>query len=218
MGKRFSVENNIVTNAPIGNAPVAPTTFTPLNFPATFDKFTIALDRDGVLCECLDAVTGPDTFRPIDESFRAVAIMRSKGHKIVILFDQPGVVQRKVTIEQVEDCNRHMLNLLGQAGCTSIDGIWYNTSSRKDDVYAKPNLGLFKHAESNSPGVQIQGGVYVGDSIDDLLMANKSGATPVLVLTGKGHKTAEKLKLPIYRMLAPKVKIFDNLMRFAETL
>jgi hypothetical protein len=49
-------------------------------------------------------------------------------------------------------------------------------------------------------------------------MAEKAGATPVLVLTGKGQKTLEQLKKPIYRMLEPKVKVFDNLMRFAETL
>jgi histidinol phosphatase-like enzyme len=111
-----------------------------------------------------------------------------------------------------------MLNLLGQAGCTSIDGIWYNTSSRKDDVYAKPNLGLFKHAENNSPGVKIAGGAYVGDTIEDLTMAERAGATPVLVLTGKGQKARERLENPIYRMLKPKVKIYDTLMKFAESL
>jgi D-glycero-D-manno-heptose 1,7-bisphosphate phosphatase len=214
---RFSVDNSIINN-PTGNNTPAPSVYSPLQMPTTFDKYTIALDRDGVLVECADAITGPDSFKPIDESFRAVALIRSKGHKIVILFDQPGVVQRKVTIEQVEDCNRHMLNLLGQAGCTSIDGIWYNTSSRKEDVYSKPNTGLFKHAESNSPGVKIAGGVYVGDTLEDLIMADKAGATPVLVLTGKGQKTQTKLKNPIYRMLAPKVKIYDNLMKFAESI
>jgi D-glycero-D-manno-heptose 1,7-bisphosphate phosphatase len=214
---RFSVEKSMVTNAPVTQQQ-GPVVYPPLQMPTTFDKYTIALDRDGVLCECADAITGPESFKPIDGSFRAVAILRSKGHKIVVLFDQPGVVQRKVTVEQVEDCNRHMLNLLGQAGCTSIDGIWYNTSSRKDDVYAKPNTGLFKHAESNSPGVKLSGGVYVGDTIEDLVMADKAGATPVLVLTGKGKKTADRLKTPIYRLLAPKVKIYDNLLKFAESL
>jgi D-glycero-D-manno-heptose 1,7-bisphosphate phosphatase len=214
---RFSVEQNVVTNAPV-TGEQQPSVYTPLQFPNTFEKYTVAIDRDGVLIECDDAVTGPDKFVPIGDAFRAVAIIRSKGHKVTILFDQPGVIQRKVTIEQVEDCNRYMLNLLGQAGCTSIDGIWYNTSSRKDDIYAKPNLGLFKHAESNVPGLKIKGGVYVGDTIDDMVMADKAGATPILVLTGKGQKTYERLKSPIYRLLLPKVKVYDTLMKFAETL
>jgi len=218
--RRFSVDNSIQQNVDQGQQSTGVTVqaYPPLTFPNTYDKFTIALDRDGVLVECADVINGPENFKPIDESFRAVAIMRSKGHKIVVLFDQPGVIQKKVTIDEVEDCNRIMLNLLGQAGCTSIDGIWYNTSSRKEDTYAKPNLGLFKHAESNAPGVQMKGGVYVGDTIEDLVMAEKAGATPVLVLTGKGKKTLDQLKKPIYRQLEPKVKVFDNLMRFAETL
>jgi D-glycero-D-manno-heptose 1,7-bisphosphate phosphatase len=217
---RFSVEKNMISNLPEAQKPAGGqvNVYAPLTMPSVFDKYTIALDRDGVVCECADAITGPDSFIPILDAFRAVAIIRSKGHKIVFLYDQPGISHKKVTVEQVEDCNRHMLNLLGQAGCTSIDGIWYSTSSRKDDIYAKPNLGLFKHAENNSPGVKLSGGVYVGDTLDDLLMADKAGATPVLVLTGKGQKTKEKLKNPIYRMLLPKVKIYDNLMRFAETL
>jgi D-glycero-D-manno-heptose 1,7-bisphosphate phosphatase len=215
---RFSVDKNMVSNAPV-NPQVSQVSQLPaLQFPATYDKFLIALDRDGVVCECADAITGPDKFVPIGDAFRAVAIIRSKGHKVVFLFDQPGIVQKKVTIDQVEDCNRHMLNLLGQSGCTSIDGIWYNTSARKDDIFAKPNLGLFKHAENNVPGAKIKGGVYVGDTIDDLIMADKAGATPVLVLTGKGLKTQEKLQNHIYKMLLPKVKVHNTLMEFAETL
>lgn len=218
---RFSVEKNMVAAQPkdtaATNAPIQQN-LAPLVIPTTFDKFSIAIDRDGVLCECVEAIKGPETFKPIGDAFRAVAIIRSKGHKIAILFDQPSVSQKKVTLEQVEDCNRHMLNLLGQAGCTSIDGIWYNTSNKKEDVYAKPKLGLFKHAEANIPNFKMQGGAYIGDTIDDLIMAEKAGATPVLVLTGQGKKTAELLQKPIYRMLAPKVKVFDNLMRFAESL
>jgi len=216
---RFSVEKNMVQQpAPTANNQTTLAVAQSLTMPSTFDKFVVALDRDGILCECSDAITGPDTFKPIADAFRAVALIRSKGHKIVVLFDQPSVSQKKVTLEQVEDCNRFMLGLLGQAGCTSIDGIWYNTSNKKEDIYAKPKLGLFKHAEGNVPNLKMQGGAYVGDSIEDLLMADKAGATPVLILTGHGKKTAEMLQRPIYRMLAPKVKIYDSLIKFAETL
>jgi len=38
------------------------------------------------------------------------------------------------------------------------------------------------------------------------------------VLTGKGKKTQEKLQNHIYKMLLPKVKTYNNLMEFAESL
>jgi D-glycero-D-manno-heptose 1,7-bisphosphate phosphatase len=216
---RFSVDKNMKSNLSVQQQQqVQPNISQAITMPAIFDKYLIALDRDGVVCECDDIINGPDKFTPIEDAFKAVAIIRSKGHKLAFLFDQPSISHKKVSIDEVENCNRHMLNLLGQAGCTSIDGIWYNTSSRKDDTFAKPNLGLFKHAENNIPGAKIKGGAYVGDSLEDLIMADKAGATPVLVLTGKGKKTQEKLQNHIYKMLLPKVRVYENLMQFAESL
>ena len=216
---RFSVDKNMKSNLSVQQQQqVQPNISQAITMPAIFDKYLIALDRDGVVCECDDVINGPDKFIPIEDAFKAVAIIRSKGHKLAFLFDQPSISHKKVSIDEVENCNRHMLNLLGQAGCTSIDGILYNTSSRKDDPFSKPNPGLFKHAENNIPGAKIKGGAYVGDSLEDLVMAEKAGATPVLVLTGKGKKTQEKLQNHIYKMLLPKVRVYETLMKFAESL
>ena len=100
----------------------------------------------------------------------------------------------------------------------SIDGIYYSTSNKKEDSYAKPKLGLFQHAEATLPGVKFKGGAYVGDSIEDLLMADRAGAMPVLVLSGNGKRTLEKLKSPAYMMLRPKVKTYETLLDFALSL
>ena len=189
-----------------------------LTFPATYDKFTIGLDRDGVLNELGGVIDSPEKYVPISNSARAVAIMRSLGHRICVLHDQPLISQRKITIPQVETLNQVMLNTFGAAGCTSIDGIYYSTSNKKEDDYAKPKTGMIKHAENTLPGVKFKGGVYVGDSIEDLVMANLAGATPVLVLTGNGRKTLDKLDSLIYKMLKPKVKVFDDLMAYAMSL
>lgn len=188
---------------------------TPLQFPEQFTKGTIALDRDGVLCECKPVISNTEEFVAIANSMRAVAILRSLGYKIAILYDQPNVSRRLIALEQVEAMNQHMLGLLGQAGCTSIEGIFYCVSSKKRDPYAKPNLGLFTHAESMIAGFKLRGGFYVGDSIEDLVMANKAGATPVLVLTGNGKLTQQKLELPVYKLLKPKVQTFDSVIDFA---
>jgi len=217
---RFSVERNMVSNQgqQLSVASNDQMINGQLNFPATFDKFTIGLDREGVLNELGGVIDTPDKYIPIANAARAVAIMRSLGHKICVLHDQPLISQRKITIQQVETLNQVMLNTFGAAGCTSIDGIYYNTSNKKEDEYAKPKTGLIKHAEGTLPGINFKGGVYVGDSIEDLVMADRAGATPILVLTGNGQKTLEKLDSLIYKMLKPKVKVFDNLMAYAMSL
>lgn len=217
---RFSVERNMVSNQgqQLSVASNDQMINGQLTFPATFEKFTIGLDRDGVLNELGSVIDTPEKYVPIANAARAVAIMRSLGHKICVLHDQPLISQRKITVQQVETLNQVMLNTFGQAGCTSIDGIYYNTSNKKEDDYAKPKTGLIKHAEANLPGVSFKGGVYVGDSIEDLVMANNAGATPVLVLTGNGQKTLKKLDSLIYKMLKPKVQVFEDLMAYAMSL
>ena len=217
---RFSVERNMIPlpNQQISVAQTPLENNSQLTFPATFDKFTIGLDRDGVLNELGDVIDVAEKYIPITNSARAVAIMRSLGHKICVLHDQPLISQRKITIEQVEALNQVMLNTFGQAGCTSIDGIYYNTSNKKEDPYAKPKTGLTKHAEANLPGVKFKGGVYIGDSIEDLVMADNANATPILVLTGNGKATLKNLDSLIYKMLKPKVQVFDDLMAYAVSL
>ena len=190
----------------------------PLVFPSEYTKHVVAFDRDGVLCEYRDLIASADQFVPIPNAMRAVALIRSFGHRVVILFDQPKISRRQLEIPQVEAMNQHMLNLLGTAGCTSIDGIYYSTSDKKNDVYAKPNLGLFTHTEANLPGIKIQGGMYVGDSIEDIVMAHKAGATPVLVMTGNGAKTLAKLELSIYKLIRPSVVVVKDVMELAVRL
>lgn len=214
---RFSVEKNMVPLDQISH-PVANTTNVQLTFPSTFDKFTIGLDRDGVLNELGSIINNAEKFIPIENAMRAVAIIRSKGHKVCILHDQPLISQKKLTVQEVEALNQHMLMLLGQAGCISIDGIYYSTSNKKEDIYAKPKKGLITHAENTLPGVNFKGGAYVGDSIEDLVMAERAGSTPVLLLTGNGKRTLEKLKSPIYTILKPKVQVYDDLLAYALSL
>jgi D-glycero-D-manno-heptose 1,7-bisphosphate phosphatase len=214
---RFSVEKNMIPLDQISNS-VSGLLNEQLTFPNTFDKFTIGLDRDGVLNELGGIINSAEKFIPVINSMRAVAIIRSKGHKICILHDQPLISQKKLTIAEVEALNQHMLVLLGQAGCISIDGIYYNTSTKKEDIYAKPKIGLMIHAENTIAGIKFKGGAYVGDSIEDLVMAERAGAIPVLVLTGNGRRTLEKLKSPIYMSLKSKVQIYETLLEYALSL
>jgi len=181
-------------------------------------KITIGLDRDGTINQDLGTyVTHPDRFLPIPGSLEAVAMLRKKGYNIVVLTNQAGIMKGIMTPEEVDAVNGRMLEMLGQAGCYSIDGIYYSTTNLKEDIYAKPNTGMFKRAEKEL-GVRFKGGAYVGDKISDLKVADKIGATPILVKTGHGMETLELLDRYTYRDLKKKTIVFDNLMAFAQSL
>jgi D-glycero-D-manno-heptose 1,7-bisphosphate phosphatase len=160
----------------------------------------------------------PSTFDPIPGSIPAIADLRSKGYKIAIITDQGGIEKGLYTQEDVDITHEYLLKLLGEAGCSSIDGIYYSASSRKEDIYAKPNTGMFKRCEKEIPDIKFKEGYYVGDKMKDLKAAMNMGARPVLVRTGYGLETEKELEKFTYRKIKQRTIIFDNLAQFVESL
>jgi len=184
----------------------------------TKNSITIGLDRDGTINQDIGTyVTHPNQFIPITGSLEAVALMRRKGYNIVILTNQAGISAGLMTTDDVDAVHQHMLELLGKAGCSSIDGIYYSTTNLKQDIYAKPNVGMFKRAEAEHR-LRFKGGAYVGDKISDLKAADRIKAIPVLVKTGHGLETIEKLNTYANRDLKKQTQIFNNLWEFANSL
>jgi D-glycero-D-manno-heptose 1,7-bisphosphate phosphatase len=184
----------------------------------TKKSITVGLDRDGTINEDLETyVTHPSQFNPIVNSLEAVALLRRKGYNIVVITNQAGVMKGLMTTDEVAAVHDHMLNLLGQAGCTSIDGIYYCPTNLKEDIYAKPNVGMFKRAEFELE-VKFKGGFYVGDKLTDLKAAEKIGAMPILVKTGHGENTLKELNKFTYRNLKKKTQVFENLWEFVNSL
>jgi D-glycero-D-manno-heptose 1,7-bisphosphate phosphatase len=182
-------------------------------------KCVVGLDRDGVINRDLGTyVTHPRDFEPIPGSLEAIATLRRKGYKIVIITNQGGVEKGIMTEEDVDYVHQYMLDLLGKAGCPSIDGIYYSASSNKKDPYAKPNIGMFKNCEKNDKTIKFSQGFYVGDKISDLKAAMKIGARPVLVRTGHGIETEKELNKFTYRDIKSRTYVFDTLADFVALL
>lgn len=180
-------------------------------------KCVIGLDRDGVLNHDLGTYCyRPEDFEPILNSMEAVSLLRKLGHKIVIITNQGGIEKGIYTQDDVDKTHNYMLELLGKVGCNSIDALYYSASSRRDDMYAKPNTGMFKRCEREHPYIKFNEGYFVGDKITDLKAAHKMGAKPVLVRTGYGRETEEQLKKFVYREIKKRVIIFDTLFDFAK--
>lgn len=184
-------------------------------------KCVIGLDRDGVINRDLGTYCYKiEDFEPIPGSLEAVAKLRQQGYKIVIITDQGGIEKGIYTSDDVDAVHEHMFKLLGEAGCPSIDALYYSASSRKEDYYAKPNTGMFERCEKENKHIKFRGGYYVGDKIKDLKVALKVGATPVLVRTGYGKETEQELlkKKHTYKDIRQKVLIFDDLEEFVKSM
>jgi D-glycero-D-manno-heptose 1,7-bisphosphate phosphatase len=177
----------------------------------------IGLDRDGVINRDLGTyVINPRDFEPIEGSLSAIAKLRQNNFKIVIITNQGGIEKGIMTQQDVDAVHDYMFKLLGEAGCPSIDALYYSASSRKNDLYAKPNTGMFKRCETENPHIKFKGGYFVGDKISDLRAAIKVGATPILVRTGYGLETEKELNKYTYRDIKKRTKVFDTLSNFVD--
>ena len=180
-------------------------------------KCVIGLDRDGVINVDRGTYTYKGTdFEPIEGSLDAVARLRKHGHKIAVITNQGGIEHGLFTEEDVDALHQYMLELLGKAGCPSIDAIYYSSSSHKTDMYAKPNLGMFKRCQKEHQHIKFNKGYYVGDKLSDLKAAHKIGARPILVRTGHGLETEQQLNKFTYRDIKKKTIVFDDLSSFAD--
>ena len=185
-----------------------------------YTKCVIGIDRDGVINKDLGTyVTDPNDFEPIPGSLDAMARLRALGHKIAIITNQGGIEKGVMTMEDVESVHFRMFEMLGEAGCPSIDAIYYSSSSRKDDEFAKPNIGMFKRCERENPTIKFSKGFFIGDKISDLKAAMKVRAKPILVRTGYGLETEELInKRFTYQKIKKATKVFDNLAAFVDWL
>lgn len=187
--------------------------------PNIASKCVIGLARDGVINqEMTPCVTRPEYFNPIDGSLEAVANLRHKGYKLVVITAQPGISKGHMTQQDVDNVHQYMLDLFGKAGCPSIDGIYYSSGLDKRDPFVKPNVGMFKRAEEYNKSIKFNQGFYVGHTIADLKAALKIGARPVLVRTGQGLNTEKELNKYTYKDIKEKTYIFDTLAEFSANL
>jgi D-glycero-D-manno-heptose 1,7-bisphosphate phosphatase len=166
----------------------------------------IILDRDGVINYDSDEyIKSPEEWKPIPGSLEAIARLNQAGYRVVVATNQSGLTRGLFTLDDLHEIHSKMLKQLAEVG-GAIEAIFFCPHSQKDNCTCrKPKPGLF-YDIANRLSISLSGVPAIGDSLRDLQAAISSGASPVLVLTGKGRKTLEQLKtseeVPVYEDLA----------------
>jgi D-glycero-D-manno-heptose 1,7-bisphosphate phosphatase len=172
----------------------------------------VILDRDGTINHDSDEhIKSPEEFRPIAGSLEGIARLTQAGYRIVVATNQSGIARGLFDTRTLFAIHDSLLRSLAQVG-GRIDAFFFCPHKAEDRCACrKPQPGMLLEVARrlNVP----LGDVYmVGDALRDLEAAAAAGAKPVLVLTGKGAKTAEQGNLP------PGTRIFPDLAAFAAHL
>ena len=172
----------------------------------------VILARDGVINFDSDQfIKSPEEWKPIPGSLAAIARLNQQGYRVVVATNQSGIGRGLFGMDMLNAIHDKMLKAAAQAGAR-IDAVFFCPHTNSDNCNCrKPKSGLL-HEIATRYNTELSGVPVIGDALRDLQAAAAAGAQPILVMTGKGVKTASDPALP------PETLMFADLAAAVEHL
>jgi D-glycero-D-manno-heptose 1,7-bisphosphate phosphatase len=159
----------------------------------------VFLDRDGTINEEVGYLDSLAKLKLFHQSFAAIKKINKSGMKAVVITNQSGVARGYFSDDFVSEVHLYIQKILGKKG-VHIDAFYHcphhpsegREGYRKTCNCRKPETGLLLQAATDM-NIDIGRSYMVGDTNKDIETAMKVGAKSVLVRTGYGRETEEKL-------------------------
>jgi D-glycero-D-manno-heptose 1,7-bisphosphate phosphatase len=163
-------------------------------------KRAVFLDRDGTINR---DVGYPNSYSMVEiypYSFEAVRKINEAGFLSVIVTNQSGIGRGFIEEKNLHDIHRKLRLAFAEQKAT-LDGIYYCPHDeysemqeyRKACACRKPNPGMAQQA-ARDLDIDTARSYMIGDKVEDILFGINIQATPILLLTGFGQKSLQKLK------------------------
>ncbi len=137
-------------------------------------------------------IKSADEWIALPGSIEAIAALSKAGYCIAIATNQSGLGRGLFDLDDLEAMHDKLCSLVEAEGGV-IDGIFYCPHTPEDNCECrKPKAGLIDAIEAELE-LSAKDAFLVGDSLRDLEAGIARDCLPVLVKTGKGEKTLEKL-------------------------
>jgi len=177
----------------------------------------IILDRDGVINQDSDNyIKSADEWLPIPGSIEAIARLCLAGYSVAVATNQSGLGRALFDLDALEAIHDKMCGLVESAG-GQIAGIYYCPHLPTAGCQCrKPAPGLLD-AIALDFATPLSDTVFIGDSLKDLQAGVERQCQPILVRTGKGIGTEQKLAVQADERLR-KVKIYADLASAVDAL
>lgn len=153
----------------------------------------VILGRDGVINRTVPrGVLSPDDFIPLPGSLEAIARLNHAGIPVAVTSNQPALADGSLTIETLNAVHGRLQQLLARVG-GHVDGLFTCPHAPDSDCDCrKPRIGMLEEITARfdtPPGDS----VMIGDDLVDIEAGRRAGAAVMLVRTGRGEETAQRL-------------------------
>ena len=180
-------------------------------------KKAILLDRDGTINVEKDYLHKVEDFEFEKNVVEALKIFSSLGYTMAVVTNQSGIARGYYTEDDLKKLNEYIKKELEKHGVI-IEKFYYCPHHPEngigkykiDCICRKPNTGMLDEAIKEF-NIDRTSSFMVGDTIADIDAGSRAGLTPVLVKTGHGMETLQKIG-------DRKIDIFDSLYEFALSL
>jgi D-glycero-D-manno-heptose 1,7-bisphosphate phosphatase len=159
----------------------------------------IFLDRDGTIIEERGYICFLGQSEIFPFTAEAVRLMNENHFKVIGITNQSAIARGICTREQVETLHREIIDTLAGQGAV-IHRFYYCPyheqgvipGYRKKSDWRKPQPGMILQAAKDF-NIDLSQSYMMGDDLIDIETGENAGCRTVLVLTGKGQQTREKL-------------------------
>ncbi len=182
----------------------------PLDLTSIDKKWTLFLDRDGVLNhdKIGSYIFTPDEFMFYDAVPEALGLLKEKFGRIIITTNQRGVGRGLMNVNDLDNIHKKMLGII-EAHNGNIDAIFYANSTHNDDPIRKPNTGMAVRAKEQFPDIEFSHSIMIGNNITDMEFGRNAGMYTAFLTT-----TIPEIELP-----HPAIDmVFNSLPAFAKAL
>ena len=178
----------------------------------------VILDRDGVINhDSDDYIKSPDEWQPLPGSLEAIARLCRADYTVVVATNQAGVGRGLFSQEMLIRIHRKMASSIRDKG-GRLDSVFFCPHSPAEQCGCrKPKPGMLLEI-SDRLGIGLSGVPVVGDSLRDLEAAEAAGAIPVLVKTGRGRLTQEKLSKGELSRTLGHTPVYADLAAFTDAV
>ena len=169
-------------------------------------KQAVFLDRDGTIIKDVHYLSNPKEIEFLPGAIEGIKKLNEAGFLVIVISNQSGIARGILSEDLLQTIDKTMHKLLLARGA-HIDGSYYCPHHPEHGTYPyndececrKPSPGMIIRA-AKEKGIDLGRSSMIGDKPSDIEAGRRAGVKTVLVLTGLGTESKDKLERPTDRV------------------